>query len=300
MAPPKNRRPGFSRRAQYGIFASYLIAILGAFIALLLLVVSILDPTGFSVVRTAGAEVTAPISSTFSGIKDGIGSASKSISAYFNAGSKNKALQQELEESRIEILEARALKQENRRLKKLLKLSDEEVDKVSIARLISSSATSARRIATLSAGTNDGVKVAQAVRAPEGLVGRILETGPNTARVLLVSDTQNLIPVKRAKDGLPAFANGLADGTVEIKPIRLGINPFAAGDLLVTSGSGGLYNPGIPVAIVLRQNSAGALGRVLADPAKAGHVVVQEIYQAKTYQATLEQEGSDSDQEESE
>ena len=44
MAPPKNRRPGFSKRAQYSIFASYLLGILGAVVALLLLLISFVDP----------------------------------------------------------------------------------------------------------------------------------------------------------------------------------------------------------------------------------------------------------------
>ena len=137
MAPPTNRRPGFSKRAQYSIFASYLLGILGAIIGLLLLLVSFIDPLGFSALRTIGAETIAPVSRTLSNIGGATGSAGSEISAYFNAASKNAALQREVEQNRIEILEARALRQENQRLKRLLKLNEEVPDSIAMARLIS-------------------------------------------------------------------------------------------------------------------------------------------------------------------
>ncbi|NRD90783.1 rod shape-determining protein MreC [Sphingopyxis sp. BSNA05] len=298
MAPPNNRRPGFSKRAQYSIFASYLLGILGAVLGLLLLLVSFIDPRGFSALRTIGAEAMAPVSKTLSEFGSLTGNAGDQVSAYFNAASKNAEMQRELEQNRIEILEARALKQENDRLKRLLKLDEEIPDSVAMARLISSTASSARRIATLGVGSSSGLEPGQPVRSPEGLVGRILETGPTTARVLLVSDSKNVTPVQRASDSLPAFATGRGDGTVDIQPINIGNNPFKGGDLLITSGSGGLYSPGIPVAVVIRKTETGAIGRVLANPAKVSHAIVQPIFQAETVRQ-IEQEPMDDLEEES-
>lgn len=281
MAPPINRRPGFSKRAQYSIFASYLLGIFGAILGLLLLLVSFIDPRGFSVLRTIGAETMAPVSKSLSEIGGATGSAGDEILAYFNAASKNASMQRELEQSRIEILEARSLKQENERLKRLLKLNEDVPDSIAMARLISSTASSSRRIATLGVGSTSGLEPGQPVRSPEGLVGRILETGPTTARVLLVSDGKNVTPVQRASDSLPAFATGRGDGTVDIQPINIGTNPFKGGDLMITSGSGGLYSPGIPVAVVIRKTETGAIARVLANPAKVSHAIVQPIFQAE-------------------
>lgn len=292
MAPPKNRRPGFSKRAQYSIFASYLLGILGAVIGLLLLLISFFDPQGFAALRTIGAEATAPVSKTVSEVGGATGSAGENIAAYFNAASKNAAMKRELESIRIEILEARALKQENERLKRLLDLDQEVPDAIGMARLISSTSSSTRRIATLGLGKTDGILVGQPVRAPEGLVGRVLEAGPTTARILLVADSQNVMPVKRASDELPAFATGRSDGTVDVRPINLGTNPFKGGDLLITSGSGGLYAPGIPVAVVIRKTDTGAIARILASAAKVSHVIVQPIFQAETV-AAIEREQND-------
>ena len=297
MAPPINRRPGFSKRAQYSIFASYLLGILGAILGLLLLLVSFIDPLGFSALRTIGAEAIAPVSKTLSDIGGATGNAEGEISAYFNAASKNAAMRRELEQNRIEILEARALKQENERLKRLLKLDEDVPDSIAMARLISSTASSSRRIATLGVGSNSGLEPGQPVRSPEGLVGRILETGPTTARVLLVSDGKNVTPVQRASDSLPAFATGRGDGTVDIQPINIGTNPFKGGDLLITSGSGGLYSPGIPVAVVIRKTETGAIGRVLANPAKVSHAIVQPIFQAETMRQIGKNAASDVEEE---
>jgi len=282
MAPPKNRRPGFSKRAQYSIFASYLLGILGAVIGLLLLLISFVDPRGFSVLRTIGAEATAPVSKSLAEVTGATGGAADNIAAYFNAASKNAAMKQELEKNRIELLEAKALKQENNRLKRLLDLKEKTDESIGIARLISSTSSSSRRIATLGIGSTSGVIIGQPVRAPEGLIGRVLETGPTTARILLVSDGKNVTPVKRAKDEIPAFATGRGDGTVDIRPINMGNNPFEQGDLITTSGSGGLYSPGVPVAMVIEKTETGAIGRILANPANVGHVIVQPIFQAET------------------
>ncbi|GAB5481332.1 MAG: hypothetical protein Pars92KO_10890 [Parasphingorhabdus sp.] len=299
MAPPRNRRPGFSKRAQYSIFASYLLGILGAVVGLLLLLISIFDPQGFAVLRTIGAEATAPVSKTLAEVGGATGNAGDNISAYFNAASKNAAMERELRSNRIEILEARALKQENERLKRLLDLDKEVPDAIGMARLISSTSSSSRRMATLGLGTTDGILIGQPVRAPEGLVGRVLEAGPTTARILLVSDSQNVTPVKRASDELPAFATGRADGTVDVRPINLGTNPFKGGDLLITSGSGGLYAPGIPVAVVIRKTDTGAIARILANAAKVSHVIVQPMFQAETV-AAIKQEEIDRDDAEAE
>ena len=80
----------------------------------------------------------------------------------------------------------------------------------------------------------------------------MLEAGRATSRVLLITDGESVVPVRRASDGIAAFAQGNADGTLQIRLISLGINPLKRGDALVTSGSGGLYRPGTPIAVSRR------------------------------------------------
>jgi rod shape-determining protein MreC len=280
MAPPIHRRPGYSRKAQYSLFATYVLAIAGAIFAALLLLISIADPTGFAALRNAATETTAPIARFFDSTRRSVVGISENMSAYFDAASKNRALTEKVARDRTKLIEAAAIRLENRRLRGLLDLVEsEEASKIAIGRLISSSATSSRRIATLSIGSNQGVAPGQPVRGPNGLIGRIIEAGPNTAKVLLISDAENVIPVLRVTDGLPALASGMGNGLVMIRPVDLGENPFKRGDIIVTSGNGGLYPPDVPYARVIRKTSDGAMARPLASPGISPFVVVMRPYQ---------------------
>ena len=279
MAPPASRRPGFSRKAQYRIFTGYLAAFLGAFGGLLLLAISYFDPAAFSALRAGAADVTAPVSRVLASARLGGQEGTNQVSAYFNAASKNAALKAELERSRTQLIEARALNQENARLKRLLGLIGEQDEPVAIARLISGTSSSSRRYAILGAGRNQGVRPGQPVRAQQGLIGRIFDVGANVSRVLLITDANNVVPVKRAADGTVAFAQGRGDGSIDIRLINIGVNNLKAGDIFVTSGNGGLYSPNIPVAIVDKRTSDGARARILSSPASSDFVIVQPIYQ---------------------
>ncbi len=293
MAPPPHRRPGFSRKAQYGLFATYVVAIAGTIVAALLLTISVVDPTGFSALRAFGSEVTAPVARVINDARQSTQAITHNVSAYIDAASKNVALEKQLKAHRSALIEARALHLENARLRGLLKIADEDAQQVAVGRLISSTASSTRRVATLSIGRNFGVERAQPVRGPAGLIGRVIETGPTTARVLLVTDSENLVPVMRASDGLPAFSSGLGNGLVLIKPLNLGESPFKVGDIIITSGNGGLYRANIPFARVIRKTSDGALGLPFADPANTPYAVVMKPYlgEARAAQQALAPDG---------
>jgi rod shape-determining protein MreC len=280
MAPPIHRRPGYSRKAQYSLFATYVLAIAGTVFAALLLLISIADPTGFAALRNAASETTAPVSRFFDSVRRTGADMGENLSAYFDAASKNKALTRQVEKNQTKLIEADGLHLENQRLRSLLDLVESETaNKVAIGRLISSSASSSRRIATLSIGSNQGVSPGQPVRGPDGLIGRIIEAGANTSKVLLISDAENVIPVLRLPDGLPALASGMGNGLVMIRPIDLGVNPFKKGDIISTSGNGGLYPPNVPYARVIRKTVDGAMAMPLAAPGNSPYIIVMRPYQ---------------------
>ncbi|MGC4250998.1 MAG: rod shape-determining protein MreC [Sphingobium sp.] len=279
MARPPSRRPGHNRKAQYSLFASYVVAVTGAVVGLLLVVVAIFDPTGFAAIRTGTAELTRPISTGLRHMVSGAASIDEVLAAYWRAGSQNVALRRQVEVDRNRIIEAKAIAQENARLKKLLKLVDDDQSELLAARLISSSSGSARRFARLNAGSWQGVKPGMPVRAPEGLIGRVFTTTPNTAEVLLLTDSSNIVPVRRANDNIPAISTGLGDGTLEVRALSAGRNPFKPGDLLVTSGIGGIYQPNIPIAVVVRVQGEIAYGVPLANPSRVDAVVVERAFE---------------------
>jgi rod shape-determining protein MreC len=279
MAPPGKRRPGFSRRAQYGVFIGYVIAVAGCVIAALLLAIAIIDPKGFQALRTAAMDVTAPISNAGRSVATFISGLGSGIGDYFRAGSQNAELRQQLEVAQRELHRREALEYENRRLLAALGLAQQTDDDVTTARIVSSSFQAPRRLATLSAGSSSGVTAGMPVRSADGLIGRVLESGRWASRVLLITDGASNVPVRLVRDGTPALAVGRGDGTIELRTLEVGQNPFRRGDVLVTSGAGGLFPPNIPVAIVTGQSGERALALPIADPARLDVAIVQHIYQ---------------------
>lgn len=278
MVRPVHRRPGQSRKAQYSLFIAYVIAVTGAVAGLLLAVLSVADPVGFAALRVASHEVTAPVARTTRSVIGSISGIDDAVSAYVGAGSQNSRLRKELTDTRRQLVATSALQEENRQLKALLKL--QETDKAAFANgyLLTSTSTSSKRIALLSIGRNLGVASGQPVRGADGLIGRVLSSGPSVSQVLLLTDIDNIVPIRRARDGLPALSSGRGNGDLDIRTLNIANNPFKPGDILVTSGTGGLYPPNIPVAIVVRRTADGALARPLADPAKVDAVAVLRPY----------------------
>jgi rod shape-determining protein MreC len=273
------RRPGFSRRAQFGLFIGYVVAVGGALFALLLLVVYLVDPRGFAAIRGAALDVTTPVSSAGRSVTGFFGGIGDGVSDYFRAGSQNARLNRELAEARRELVRRQSLDYENRRLHALLGLARQTGDEVTLARIVGSSYDAPRRLATLSAGSSSGVATGQPVRAADGLIGRVLETGRWASRVLLITDGASNVPVRMVRDGTPALAVGRGDGTIELRTLEVGQNPFRRGDILVTSGVGGIFPPGVPVARVSGHQGETAIARPLADPARLDFAIVLRIFQ---------------------
>ncbi|MES2291640.1 MAG: rod shape-determining protein MreC [Pseudomonadota bacterium] len=278
MAPPKNRRSGFSRRAQYGLFASYVIAIVGILLGLLLAITARFDPEGHAAIQGFFADLTSPISGAARTATDTAGSGLSGIGAYIEAGSKNRAMEAELRAARTKLVEAQAMARENARLQKLAKLVENQADTIVSARLVASTGASTRRFATLAAGTVQGVATGQPVRSPDGLIGRVVATARVTARVLLITDGGNVVPVRRISDGMPALATGRGDGMLDVRALEAGQNPFKVGDLFVTSGAGGVYPPNVPVGIVRQSNREAGVARPFADPNRLDFAIVLPPY----------------------
>ena len=276
MAPPPNRRSGFSRRAQYTTFFSYAAGVLGAVLGVGLLIVSLTQPAAFMALRTAASDASEPAAEATAAGRSVTRNVLADIAGFFKSGKERARIERELAVARTQLVEAQAVRAENRRLKDMLGIIQDDGRPVAVARLTSSTAASTRRFATIGAGRNKGVEKGMPVRAALGLVGRVLEVGATSARVLLITDTESLVPVRRATDGVPAFAQGTAEGTIRIRLINLGINPLKKGNVMVTSGSGGLYRPGTPVAIITEVLRDGAIARVLANPSDTDFALVEK------------------------
>ncbi|RVT94237.1 rod shape-determining protein MreC [Sphingomonas crocodyli] len=280
MAAPRHRRRGFSRRVQYSLFAGYVLAVVGVMVAVALLAIAHLDPRAFATLRGVAIDAGSLISGPPRAIVRGAADISAEIDAYFDAAAQNRALKRRLEASERARIGAQALALENARLKRMALLVEHLPRPLLSARIVGSTPTAARRFVTLAAGSSDGVRPGMAVRAPEGLIGRVFETGMIASRVLLLTDGESAVPVRMARNGVAALVTGRGDGSVEIRGLIAGGRPFRRGDLALTSGVGGVYTPNVPVAVVVSVTGDRAVALPLADPARIGMALVYPIYQA--------------------
>ena len=288
MAPPGNRRSATNKKAQMGLFAGYVVAGLGALLGASLLIISLLRPETFNGIRSMATDAAAPAGEAGAAGRTESQSVFSAIAGYYRAGSRNAALEEEVRIARVKLAEAEALRQENNRLKAVLGLTESDTKPVAVARLIGSTSSSVRRIGYISAGRDDGVQPGMPVTSPMGLVGRVLEAGANSSRVLLLTDPESLVPVRRSTDNVVAFAEGRSDGSLRLRLVNLGINPIKKGDVFVTSGAGGLYRPGVAVAVAAQLTRDGAIAHLLSNPAATNVVLVEPIWQREGFNAVQE------------
>lgn len=279
MAAPNVRRPGFSRRAQYNTFAQYVAAFAGVGLGLILLAFSAGHEERFSGLRRLAGDASAPAATVAASARTGGVGLFDVLTGYFTSGSRVAKLEKDLAKANVDLAQQAAIKEENARLKGIVGLTEQGDKPIAVTRLIGSTSSSTRRFATIGAGSRHGVKVGMAVRSPLGLVGRVTEVGAISSRVLLITDTESTVPVRRAEDGIQAYATGLGDGTLKIRLSTTGLNPLKPGDAIVTSGSGGIYRPNEAVAVIVALTPDGGIARPLSDPGQTDYVTVEPIYQ---------------------
>lgn len=143
-----------------------------------------------------------------------------------------------------------ALESENARLRAMLDATAKVRDQVQVAEIMSVSSNPYRHILVINKGTRDGVFNGQAMIDADGVVGQVIEAGLLSSHGVLISDPDHALPVEVNRNGLRT----IAVGTGEFNRLELPFLPNNAdieeGDLLVTSGLGGAFPPGYPVAIV--------------------------------------------------
>lgn len=142
------------------------------------------------------------------------------------------------------------VQEQNNRLRALLDARQKLGLRAQLAELIDVDLDPYRHRILINQGERHGVFVGQAVIDANGLVGQVLDVEDARATVILLSDPSHAVPVRVQRTGLRVIAYGSGDpGRIELPHV-----PFSAdikvGDLLVTSGIGGRFPPGLPVATV--------------------------------------------------
>lgn len=138
---------------------------------------------------------------------------------------------------------------ENERLRQILKVPQREIPPIATAAVIGVGGGAFERSVLINAGSTENVDVNLPVVDELGLVGRTIEVGLLTTRVLLITDLNSRVPIRLERTGDVAIAEGLNEPFMRLRFLPVDSAP-QLGDRVVTSGHGALYPPDVPVAQV--------------------------------------------------
>lgn len=163
---------------------------------------------------------------------------------------ENEELRREQQVIRARLLTTNALEAENARLREMLDARAQVEDRVRVAEILAVDANPFRHSLIIDAGYGDGVYEGQAIVDQDGVVGQVIEAGPITSEALLISDPGHALPVEVNRNGLRTIAYGTGEfGKLSLPGLPNNAD-IRQGDLLVTSGLGGAFPSGYPVAVV--------------------------------------------------
>lgn len=161
-----------------------------------------------------------------------------------------------------------SLKQENQRLRELLKSSEKVSDKLLVAELLHVSTEPGMQQFVLNQGLNKSVFVGQAVIDSNGVVGQIMSVNHFTSRVLLITDLEHAIPIEVLRNNYRAIAVGVGDRqNLELINVPNTVD-IIVGDLLVSSGLGRRFPSGYPVGKVISidKNPSLPFAKIIVEP----------------------------------
>ncbi len=175
-----------------------------------------------------------------------------------NLRSENRALRAEVERLRLQSLQVEDTQKENLRLRRLLALGDRLPLKTLAGEVIAKEWGGWVRSLTVNRGKRDGIpRLAPAV-VPEGLLGRVVEVRARAAVIQLLNDPSSAVAVMVQRTRTAGVAEGEPGGAVRLKFMARDGGGVQVGDLIVTSGLGGVFPKGLPVGRVTAVEDKGS------------------------------------------
>jgi rod shape-determining protein MreC len=181
----------------------------------------------------------------------------------------NDRLRRDALDASIRLQRLAALERENARLRAMLDSSERVAERMLIAEILAVDINPYRRRFSLNRGLVDGVYVGQPLLDAKGVVGQIVRAGPLTSEAVLITDADHAVPVAVVRNGLRTIAVGTGDSGQLRLPYLTNAADIQPGDLLVSSGLGGVFPAGYPVGSVreVRFMPGQSFAEVIAEPA---------------------------------
>jgi rod shape-determining protein MreC len=181
---------------------------------------------------------------------------------------ENQQLKARVTDLELRVIREAALEQENNELRNLRQSLPPFIKRWQLAEIISVETNSLRQRVVINKGTRDGVVPSQAVIDGSGVLGQVERVGPFSAEVILVTDPEHAIPVEVTRNSLRSIAVGSGNSGELALPYLAVNSDVKSGDMLVSSGLGGVFPAGLPVAKIsgVRREANQLLAQVRAQP----------------------------------
>jgi rod shape-determining protein MreC len=209
------------------------------------------DTDAYGNPRTLSDRMMAPVGDALSTPGRLTGEGVQGIRGYFFAVSENRRLRAELKEMQQWRDVAIALRDTNERYRSLLGLKTDPPIPMASARIVTDSRGPFANSRLANAGSEAGIRPGNPVMSENGLVGRIVGVTKGASRVLLLTDVASRTPVMIDRTNARAILTGDGGPNPKLEYLR-GQNPVKSGDLVLTSGDGGVFPRGLPVGVAVK------------------------------------------------
>jgi rod shape-determining protein MreC len=196
------------------------------------------------------AVVTTPIQSTLARVNHATVGVWSTYREWKNVRSENRRLRDEAQRLRVEALRVSETLEENQRLRRLLALKQAMPLATLSGEVIAREWGGWVRSLTVNRGRADRVTRLTAVIAPDGLIGRVVDVRPGASIVQVLTDPASTVGALVVRSRTQGIVEGEPRGTLRFKYMARDGDGIQVGDLVVTSGAGGLFPRGIPVGRV--------------------------------------------------
>jgi rod shape-determining protein MreC len=221
-------------------------------VAAIFLTFSALSPQGASDVRARLSDLMAPTLQVVSAPVQNAVSFVRGVSGLAHMQSENQRLLEENIQLKAWYQTAQNLQMENEALQALLKVKIHPKSNFITARILTDTGNRFVKSLLVTAGSGDGVHKSQAVISEDGAIGRIVEVGQNVSRILLMTDINSRIPVMIEDGAFHAILAGQNDANPVLEHLPADVT-IKDGSRIITSGRGGIFQPGLPVGRVVQE-----------------------------------------------
>jgi len=182
-----------------------------------------------------------------------------------------------LKNQNVELLQwqnaAKSMEAENESLRKLMNVVSSHKTGYTTARVVSDVSGPYIHSALISGGAGDGIKKDEPVVSESGLMGRVIDVGESSSRVLLLNDINSRVPVIAEHAQIKSIMVGNNTGLPSLSYLSSD-NKIQIGDRIVTSGDGGIFPKGIAVGVVTSVDDGVVSVQPFVEPSKVEYVTV--------------------------